>query len=192
MIQLKSIFSDIPKQIRFFLGKALLFFIIWKVIYGLFLYDSKVLDFPLTEHVANSSVMVLNEFTTMSGFTAEREVGSLIYDADLIPYGYSHIYHNQKLVLNVADACNGLEFLVLYLGFIVCMPSNFWRKVKYISIGILVLDGINILRASGLIYLREYFHAYFDFAHHYLFKVTVYSAAFIMWMVFTRNIQLKE
>ena len=192
MIQFKSLFSDIPKQIRFFLVKALLFFIIWKVIYGIFLFNTKILDFPLTEHVANSSVMVLNKFTTMSGFTAAREVESVIYKGDLIAYGSSSIYHNNKLVLNVADACNGLEFLVLYIGFIVCMPSKFWRKIKYISIGIIILDGINILRASGLIYMREYFHAYFDFAHHYLFKATVYATAFIMWMLFTRKIQLKK
>lgn len=191
MIKFKSLFSDIPIQIRLFLGKALLFFIVWKSIYVIFLYDSKVLDFPLTEHIANSSVMVLNEFTSMSGFTAEREIKRVIDNGNLIIRGYSHIYHNNEIVLNVADECNGLEFLVLYIGFIVCMPSKFWRKLKYIAIGVIVLDGLNILRSSGLIYLREYFHAYFDFAHHYLFKVTVYSAAFIMWMVFTRKIKLK-
>ena len=72
------------------------------------------------------------------------------------------------------------------------MPSKFWRKVLYIILGVILLDSINILRCVGLIYLREYFHAYFDFAHHYLFKATVYTATFLIWMLYARKIHLKN
>ena len=188
MISLNSIKKDIPLPIRLFLGKALLFFIVWKVVYSFFLYDSKFLDYPLTTHVAEASSVFLNNSMLLSGFTTQRvftEHNSLIIEA-------SEIYHNDNLVLLIADACNGLELMVLYIGFIVCMPSKFWRKIIYILLGVLFIDIINILRCSGLIYLREYFHAYFDFAHHYLFKAVVYAATFLMWMVYSRKISLKN
>ena len=188
MISLNSIKKDIPLPIRLFLGKALLFFIVWKVVYSFFLYDSKFLDYPLTTHVAEASSVFLNNSMLLSGFTTQRvftEDNSLIIEA-------SEIYHNDNLVLLIADACNGLELMVLYIGFIVCMPSKFWRKIIYILLGVLFIDIINILRCSGLIYLREYFHAYFDFAHHYLFKAVVYAATFLMWMVYSRKISLKN
>lgn len=188
MINLKSLKKDIPLPIRLFLGKALLFFIVWKIVYSFFLYDSKFLDYPLTTHVAEASTVFLNNSIFLSGFTTQRvfiEDDSLIIEA-------SEIYHNDKLVLFIADACNGLELMVLYIGFIVCMPSKFWRKVIYILLGVIFIDIINILRCSGLIYLREYFHAYFDFAHHYLFKAVVYAATFLMWMVYSRKISLKN
>jgi exosortase/archaeosortase family protein len=188
MISLSSLKNDIPLPIRLFLGKALLFFILWKIVYSFFLYDSKLLDYPLTTHVAEASTVFLNNSMLLSGFTTQRvltEDESLIIEA-------SEIYHNDSLVLFIADACNGLELMVLYIGFIVCMPSKFLRKVIYIFLGVLFIDLINILRCSGLIYLREYFHAYFDFAHHYLFKAVVYAATFLMWMVYSRKISLKN
>ena len=188
MISLKSLKKDIPLPIRLFLGKALLFFIVWKIIYSFFLYDSKVLDYPLTTHVAEASTLFLNNSFFLSGFTTER----VLISEESPVIESSEIYHNGSLVLYIADACNGLELMVLYIGFIVCMPSKFWRKTLYIILGILFIDIINILRCAGLIYLREYFHAYFDFAHHYLFKAIVYAATFIMWMVYSRKISLKN
>lgn len=188
MISLSTLKNDIPLPIRLFLGKALLLFILWKIIYGVFLYNSKLLDYPLTTHVAEASTVFLNNSMLLSGFTTQR-----VYTGDeksIIEA--SEIYHNNELVLYIADPCNGLELMALYIGFIVCMPSKFLRKVKYIILGILLIDIINILRCSGLIYLREYFHAYFDFAHKYLFKMVVYGATFIMWMVYSRKISLKN
>ena len=182
MISFKSLKNDIPLPIRLFLGKALLFFILWKIVYGLFLYNT--LNPPLTTHVAKASVVLLNNSGFMSGFTTNK----------LITGGgeASEIYHDDKLVLFIADQCNALELMVLYIGFIICMPSGFWRKTKYILIGLLLIDIINILRCSGLIYLREYFHQYFEFAHHYLFKALVYGATFIMWIKYSRKISLKN
>lgn len=190
-MDLKSLKNDIPLPIRLFLGKALLFFIIWKLVYGLFLSDSRLLDEPLTEHVGNASVYVLNGLGDMSGFISKSEISTYIEGEGLVTQKASQIFHHDKLVLYIADICNGLELMILYIGFIVCMPSRFWRKVLYIVIGVVLIDIINIFRCTGLIYLREYYHAYFDFAHHYLFKATVYTATFLMWMVYARKISLK-
>ena len=192
MINFKSLKNDIPLPIRLFLGKALLFFIAWKVIYGVFLLDSNTIDNVLTNHVGTSSVYVLNNLTPMSGFIAKEEIYSEVLAGETEEHLSSAIYHNGYKVLDIAQACNGLELLVLYIGFIVCMPSNIKRKLLYIGIGILLLDSVNILRCVGLIYLREYFHAYFEFAHHYIFKIMIYSATFLIWVRFSRKIQLKN
>ena len=187
-----SLKNDIPLPIRLFLGKALLFFIVWKLVYGLFLSDSRILDRPLTTHVGEASVLVLNNLGDMSGFTSKKEISTYIEEDELVKGEASQIYHNNRLVLYIADVCNGLELMILYIGFIICMPSKFWRKALYIIIGIILIDIINIFRCTGLIYLREYFHQYFDFAHHYLFKATVYTATFLMWMFYSRKIHLKN
>ena len=191
-MRFNSLKNDIPLPIRLFLGKALLFFIVWKLVYGLFLADSRILDRPLTTHVGEASVLVLNSLGDMSGFTSKKEISTYIEEDELVTGEASKIYHNNKLVLYIADVCNGLELMILYIGFIVCMPSKFWRKVLYVIIGVIIIDIINIFRCTGLIYLSEYFHAYFDFAHHYLFKATVYTATFLMWMFYSRKIHLKN
>jgi exosortase/archaeosortase family protein len=190
MINIKSLKNQIPLSIRLFLGKALLFFVVWKIIYGLFLFDSKIIDYPLTTHLGDVSVLVLNKFGPIDGFSTRRITVNSIKEEEVLKTEVSQIYHNDKAVLNIADVCNGLELMVLYIGFILCMPPKFIRQVLYIILGIVILDAVNILRCVGLIYLREYYHVYFEFAHHYLFKITVYAATFLMWFVYSRKIQL--
>ena len=192
MIKISSLKNKIPSPIRLFLGKAFLLFVIWKIIYSFFLYDSKVLDYPLTTHVAEASTKFLNNSGFLSGFSTNRTTRTSLYEGELISHEASEIFHNNKLVLYIADGCNGLELMVLYIGFIICMPSKIWRKILYIILGVALLDIINILRCVGLIYLREYFQAYFQFAHHYLFKVMVYGATFLIWRFYSRKIQFKN
>ena len=191
LTRLKAAQNKIPKQIRLFLGKAFLLFVVWKIIYNVFLYDAKYLDRALTAHVGNASVTLINSLGAMNGFVSKREMT----DNDnlgILKDEVSVIYHNDKIVLNIANVCNGLELMVLYIGFIICMPSRFLRKFLYIILGLIVLDGINILRCVGLIYLREYYAIYFQFAHHYLFNAMVYTGTFIMWILYSRKIQFKN
>ena len=191
LTRLKTAQNKIPKQIRLFLGKAFLLFVVWKIIYNVFLYDAKYLDRALTAHVGNASVTLINSLGAMNGFVSKREMT----DNDnlgILKDEVSVIYHNDKVVLNIANVCNGLELMVLYIGFIICMPSRFLRKFLYIILGLIVLDGINILRCVGLIYLREYYAIYFQFAHHYLFNAMVYTGTFIMWILYSRKIQFKN
>ena len=192
LTKLKTAQNKIPKQIRLFLGKAFLFFVVWKIIYNVFLYDAKYLDRALTAHVGNASVTLINSLGAMNGFVSKREINKYNYEEGIILVEESAIYHNGHKVLNIANVCNGLELMVLYMGFIICMPSTFFRKLLYIILGLIVLDGINILRCVGLIYLREYYAIYFQFAHHYLFNAMVYTGTFIMWILYCRKIQFKN
>ncbi len=191
-MKFNSLKNKIPLTIRLFLGKALLFFFVWKIIYTFFLYDSKILDYPLTTHVSEVSTQFLNSLGFISSFSTERGIETFVHEGEMISKEVSKIHHSNKLVLYIADVCNGLELMVLYIGFIICMPSKFWRKVIYIILGLIILDSINILRCVGLIYLREYFQVYFDFAHHYLFKIMVYGATLLIWNFYSRKISLKN
>lgn len=192
MMKINSLMDSIPLPIRLFLGKALLFFIIWKLVYSFFLFDSQLLDKPLTSHVGNISTQILNSTGLMSGFTAKNQTTISQYRGGELNDHVSTIYHDNKKVLYIGSVCNGLELIILYIGFIICMPSGVLRKIKYIIIGMVILDFTNIIRCVGLIYLREYFEAYFQFAHHYLFKMVVYLTTFLIWIYYCRKIKINN
>ena len=190
MIALQSTLKEIPNPIRLFLGKALLFFVVWKIGYIVFLSDSNLLDYPLTTHVGQASTELLNRMGTLSGYESVREVITNSVEGVDTAEEISQIYHNDRKVLYVEDGCNGLELMVLYIGFIVCMPSNIWRKVLFIGAGVVILHMANILRSMALIYIHEYHEAYFDFAHTYVFKLVLYAVTFILWVLYARKIQI--
>jgi exosortase/archaeosortase family protein len=192
MTKLNLFKNKIPQPIRLFLTKALLLFLGWKLIYGFILYDSKYLDRALTTHIGEASIFLINSLGDLDGYKTKRVSDFYIIDGREIEEQSSAIFHQDRMVLHIANACNGLELIVLYMGFIICMPSNFWRKIRYIILGIIILDLINILRCTGLIYLREYYHIYFQFAHRYLFNAIVYTSTFIIWVIYSRKINFKN
>ncbi len=98
-MKIKSQIDEIPYPIRLFLGKALLFFVVWKILFLGFISSSKVLDYPLTTHVGQASVEVLNKFSSMSGFEAVREEKTTIFEGEYATEVASQIYHNDKKVL---------------------------------------------------------------------------------------------
>jgi len=102
----------------------------------------------------------------------------------------SQIYREGIKVMFIANGCNALNLMALYVGFIICIPSSLIRKLYYILIGVVCIDLLNIFRTYLLAYLKEYYNAYFNFAHHYVFTILVYSAIILMWLVFTRKTRL--
>lgn len=191
-MSLKSVLNDIPIAVRLFLGKALLLYLIWELAHSYYILPSQILDTPLTTHVAIASVWLLNALGHMGQFSAVPYSFPSVYRGKEIYMDAMEIYHNSDIALSIAHACNGLELMVLYVGFIVCLPSPLIRKIKYIVLGVLLIHIVNVLRCAGLIYLGEYFDMYFDFAHHYLFKAVIYATTFLIWMLFSRKINLNS
>ena len=179
--------DQIPYAVRTFLLKGLLLFVAWKLIYLLFLLPSRVLDRPLTRFTAISAAKTLNYFSHSSGYTTQDEIDE--YDADgyhETQYVTSIFYENEKS-LSVADVCNALELLILYLGFIICFPAGLKRKVSFGILGILLICLVNILRCAGLAWIFIYYPDYGDFSHHYVFTFIVYVCIFLLWFWFSKK-----
>ena len=185
--------EQIPSSVKSFLIKGFLLFIGWKLIYLLFLLPSRLLDKPLTEFTAKNTAHTLNLVTHSSNYTIKNEIDK--YDADgvLEIQPLTSIYYNGEKALSVADACNALELLVLYAGFIICFPSGMKRKISFIIGGIIFICLINILRCAGLAWIFIYYPQYGDFSHHYVFTFIVYLCIFLLWLWFSKktNVNVK-
>ncbi len=177
----------IPRSVRSFLTTALVFALAWKLAYLCFLINPRVLDRPLTEHVGSSTAYALNHFSGLHGFNAINRLDTNIIEGQMQMTQVSKIIHQGHKVLHIADGCNGLELMVLYVGFIFSFPASTARKVGYILMGLLLIDCLNILRCSLLGFIKEYYHPYFNISHHFIFKAIVYTVIVILWVQFTKT-----
>ena len=96
MNQLFNTLKNIPYTVRLFLGKALLFFIAWKLIYSLFLFDSQLVDNALTKHVGDASVSILNTIVSPPMFNAKIETYESDYGGEHLNNVVSSIYIKKK------------------------------------------------------------------------------------------------
>nr|WP_172625798.1 archaeosortase/exosortase family protein [Algibacter amylolyticus] len=176
----KKLYKLFPFTVRLIFIKALLFYVLCKFLFSL---DLRAVNYHLSENIGTYSTKVLNTFTNSSNFSVKREYAKKYYTE--LP----QIYFNDIKVVYIADGCNGLFVLMLYMGLIFCFPSKFWRKILYLISGILIIHILNIFRCAGLAYINLHHQTYFDLAHRYLLKWAIYSVIVIIWMFYIRNIQ---
>lgn len=186
----KKAFEQFPPQVRIFLLRGLVLFGIWKFVYLFFWAQPRTLDGPLTNTVGSQSVWILNQVYQTNGFKATPVVAVTRMEGDYQIAKVSKIDKDGKHLLNIADDCNGLELFILYIGFILSMPASVKRKVIYLIGGVFIIHLVNLLRCVGLSALLMHWDRYFDLAHHYIFKIMVYSTIFVLWVRFSNNLSV--
>lgn len=184
-----SQWAKLPSPVRQFLLKCVLMLIVFETYNLGFESRYKWLNIPLTNTVADQTVRILNFFHP-SYLYVRKEVITTDITEGVQSYTHANLILRQhKNVLYIADGCNGLEMQALFIGFILAIPSLWKRKLLFILIGPILIFYVNVLRCAGLVELRLYYPFHFDFAHHYVFKIIVYSFIFLLWYAFVQNPQ---
>ena len=166
---ISKIKNVIPENIRPFIIRAAILIIVWELLYNFVLRPSGIPDDQLTRIVQVGAMKLLSLFYTNIG---EDE---------------NVIILNGSRAVSIARQCNGLELIVLYLGFIFCLPSNPKRMILFGIIGVLVIYILNIIRTALLAAMYEINHSMTDFAHHYVFKIIIYAVVFLGWVLYMKK-----
>lgn len=188
--QLKINFLKFPTALQNFLKRSLVFFIIFQCYFLTFESKSRTLNAPLTNYVAIHSAEILNSFSSYQHYNCRPKIKNTWRDGILERTYGSTIYFKKNAILYIGDACNGLELFALYIGFILAMPAKGIRKFSYVVGGGIIIHLMNVLRCVGLILLQINARKHFDFAHHYLFKVIIYSVILMLWYFYMKKIVL--
>lgn len=191
--KIKSTWQNIPTEIQIFLKRALILFIIWKLIYHLFLFPGRIIDAPLTHWSSNGAEWVLKQVYPDIHFLVREEcLPNPLANNEMGCMDF--VYLNGKKIVGIADACNALELYVLYIGFLFCFPIASKKKLlAYIIIGTIIIYIANILRLAALGYIGYNYKANLvDVAHHYVFKVVVYFIIFGLWVMYIRQNQKND
>ncbi len=184
--ELKSTWQSIPSEVQRFLKRALLIFIIWKLIYHLFLFNGRVIDKPLTDWSTKGAAKIMQIFYPKAKLVVKGECNAMPeFNNDL--FCFDILYLDGRNILGVADVCNALELYLLYIGFLMAFPASLQRALFFSLIGIVVIYFANIIRLSALAFMNMHRVNAVDMAHHYIFKMLVYALIFGLWVLFTKR-----
>ena len=186
-------FQQLPAEVSVFLKRAVVLFIGWKLLYILVLIPREVPDAWLVRETGEATANVLNVFYKNHSFDATHVVREKKYGDDLVNATYTFVVADHtKKVVGIYQACNGLELMILYSGFIVCFYGPLKRKIFYILFGVLGLFALNVLRCVFLSWIALDLPHYFAVAHKYVFNIVVYVLTFILWMYYVKGLRKKD
>jgi exosortase/archaeosortase family protein len=190
--RLFSSIKQLPSEVKTFLWRAVALFIGWKLLYILVLIPNQVPDAWLVRQLGNGTAYSLNILYGTTEFSANHVTREKVYGKDTVLATFTTVKKAAtKNVLGIYQACNGLELMVLYAGFIICFSGSWIRKLIFIIAGVIGLYFINVLRCVFLGYIGLEYPQHFDIAHKYVFNLVVYAFTFFLWVLYVSRLHLK-
>ena len=176
--QLIEQYNKVPKALKFFLIKALLFFVGWQLLYHGYLIKTGFPNNWLTHITAVHTADMLR----ILGYAVVTE--GTVFKVNIL-------FHGQKII-GIADPCNALEVYILYLAFLVCFPARNMRRIFYCLIGVPTIYIVNVLRCVLMTFINLKYPSWSEISHHYIFTTIVYLIVFALWVSFTKQPLLRE
>ena len=153
------------RRIARFALRGLAIYGAWYVLYDLWLLPDGRLDEWLSTTVASMSTAILN-VVGIEALVEGRVLGFAGGPA-----------------VEVADGCNGLTTIGLFIGFVLAFPGTWLRRAVFIPLGLAVIFLSNILRVSVLLLFLRYWPPGFELVHGLGAPTFFYLIVFGLWMV---------
>lgn len=170
---IRTQYDRLPKAVKIFVFRGVLLIILWNITYKFLLEPSGIPDKPLCHFFSNITAKTMG----------------MVYpdcyakNVTVFVYGWP--------VININAACNGLELLVIFTGFLVCLPTNWKRMLGYAIGGSIAILFLNYLRFIALSYMVLKRMPITNFAHHYIFTIIVYGFIFLLWRQYSKGYDWK-
>ncbi|RYZ78609.1 MAG: hypothetical protein EOO68_40130 [Moraxellaceae bacterium] len=169
---IRESYSKLPKPVRTFVLRGLFIFICWKLLYDGFLQQRGIPDRWLTGLTGDFAAGIISKFYKPANAVLGAEK--------------AYLYIDGKIIVAIADGCNGLELLVTFLGFLFCLPTNPKRFWQFALPGITGIFVLNIIRCIAIAWLNINHRSWVDIAHHYIFQLMVYAFIFFCWARYSK------
>jgi exosortase/archaeosortase family protein len=155
------------RRITAFVGKVLAFYGLWYVLYDLWLLPDGSIDRWLSLNVASVSGALLDGL----GFEV------LVDGRALTLPGVRGI--------RIANGCNGLSTLGLFVGFVLAYPGRARRRLWFLPLGVLAIYATNVARVVVMLLSQKYWPAAFDPLHGFGLTAIFYVVVFALWVLWT-------
>lgn len=153
------------RRVTAFVGKVLAFYALWYVLYDLWLLPDGTLDRWLSLNVASVSSALLGG----AGFEVFLDGRSLALPG--------------VRGIRIANGCNGLSTLGLFVGFVLAYPGSVQRRCWFIPLGVLAVYATNVSRVIAMLLSQKYWPAAFEPLHGFGLTTIFYVVVFGLWVL---------
>jgi len=88
----------------------------------------------------------------------------------------------------IERGCNGVEATLVLLAAMLAFPAPWKNKLIGLGIGILAVQGLNVVRIISLFYLGQWNAQVFEWAHLYLWQALIMLDVLIVWLLWVRTL----
>ena len=109
-----------------------------------------------------------------------------LFDPHVIAYGKVIQSQTTGFGVTIEAGCNAVEASIILIAAMLAFPAPWRHKVLGVAIGILAVQGVNILRIISLFYLGQWRMDVFEFAHLYVWQALIMLDVLVVWLIWIR------
>jgi len=110
------------------------------------------------------------------------------FDPQVIAHGNVLRSSRNGFAVAIEAGCNGVEATIVLIAAVLAFPAPWRRKLVGLAVGILAVQGLNIVRVISLFYLGQWNFDAFEFAHRYVWQALIMLDVLIVWLLWVRTL----
>lgn len=92
----------------------------------------------------------------------------------------------------IAEGCNGISVIILFISFIVAFADTFKTTFLYILVGSILIYIANLIRIVIILIAIYKYPEHQDVLHGVIFPGLIYSMVFVLWMFWVKRFNIKQ
>ncbi len=153
-----------------FLAKFLGIYLAGNLLYGLYINSYVPEPDPVTIFVSEQTSFILSFLGQENETLVQGHKSGVL------------IYNDDRSVLSVFEGCNGLNVVIIFVGFLFAYGKPKKALLWFIPLGLLLIHLLNLARITILYYVTLYHPDLSYFMHKYLFTAIIYAGIFVLWI----------
>ena len=111
-----------------------------------------------------------------------------VFDPNVLAVGKIMRSTTNGFAVSIEAGCNGVEATIVLLAAILAFPAPWKHKVTGLVIGVIAVQGLNVVRVISLFYLGQWDRDWFEWAHLYVWQALIMLDVLIVWLIWVRTL----
>jgi exosortase H (IPTLxxWG-CTERM-specific) len=111
-----------------------------------------------------------------------------IFDSDVLAQGKVLLSSSNGFAVSIEAGCNGVEATIVLIAAIFAFPAPWKHRLIGLIVGIVAVQGLNIVRIISLFYLGQWNFNAFEWAHLYVWQALIMLDVMVVWLLWVRTL----
>jgi exosortase H (IPTLxxWG-CTERM-specific) len=89
--------------------------------------------------------------------------------------------------VNIQNGCNGVETMLIFMSAVLAFPATWRSRFTGLGLGLLAIQGINLIRVVALFLTGVYLPKLFDASHTVIWQTIVILFGFLLWILWANR-----
>ncbi len=111
-----------------------------------------------------------------------------LFDSQVLAEGKVLQSLRNGFAVSIEAGCNGVEATIVLVAAMLAFPATWQRKIVGLALGIVAVQGLNVVRVISLFYLGQWSAQAFEFAHQYVWQALIMLDVLVIWLLWVRTL----